>query len=57
MSDHALSWETGGRRPSQLHHDEDIVFQGNAPSKGELPRLPSPSLAPVRDERCQVRQR
>ena len=63
MSDHALSWKTGGRRPSQLIDDEDIVFQDDAPPnfqgdvKRMLPRPQSPSLAPVRDERIQVRQR
>ena len=63
MSDHALSWKTGGRHPSQMTNDEDIVFQGDAPpnfqgdAKRMLPRPQSPSLCPVRDERIQVPQR
>ena len=39
MSDQTLSWETGGRRPSQLYHDENIVLQGDAPPRGEAPSL------------------
>ena len=57
MSDRAISWKAGGRRPSQLYRDEDIVFQGDARPKGKLPRPSTTSLAPVRDERIQFRQR
>ena len=47
----------GDRGRSKSYYDKDIVFQGDAPPKGKLLRLPSPSLAPVRDEQIQVRQR
>lgn len=53
MSHHTLSWETG-RHPSQVYHDETFVFQRDAPPVGKL-RL-SPSLAPVPDERIEIRQ-
>ena len=39
------------------HYDDDIVFQREAPRTRTPPRPRSPSPAPVRDERIEIRQR
>lgn len=39
------------------HYDEDLVFQREAPRARTPPRPRSPSPAPVRDERIEIRQR